>query len=294
MRASAACASVLVKPSTGSYTPAARAVQPRAAQFDNLRNNVRCAWHYGALRRTISIVIRARAHLLSVALALCATAGLLACSSGTGTVVNHPVVAAPPPKDDGQPSEGGGGGNPHSAALEQLKLAKLGRRIDKQGSVIILLPDAEHWTRVKFWGVESLVGYRYGKDHHALVGGFVTHVDDNTKPGACIKSFEDWAMPMVQAFDVEIHHEPPIAVMWHRKIVDVDSVFAKTETIAVRDTYAGTYAAYPVWDNACLIVGVAVPSRGDDDRAREVRDRFAREVLPRVEVLRQDEPKERY
>ena len=82
--------------------------------------------------------------------------------------------------------------------------------------------------------------------------------------------------------------------MWHRQIVDVDSVFAKTETALMRDAYAGTYAAYPVWGNACLIVGVAVPSRGDDDRAREVRDRFAREVLPKVEVIRKEEPRERY
>jgi hypothetical protein len=254
---------------------------------------LRCGWRYDALRRTIIPVVPARRLLLPLAVALHAAVGL-GCSSGTGAAVNHPVAAAPPPKDDGEPSKGGGGGDSHSAALEQLKIAKVTRRFDKQVSVVVPLPDAEHWTRVKFWGVESLVGYRYGKEHHALVGAFVTHVEDNGKPGACIQSFEDWAMPMVSAFDVEIHHEPPIAVMWHRKIVDVDSVFAKTETLAFRDHYAGTYAAYPVWNNACLIVGVAVPSRGDDDRAREVRDRFAREVLPRVEVLTREEPKERF
>jgi hypothetical protein len=63
----------------------------------------------------------------------------------------------------------------------------------------------------------------------------------------------------------------------------------------MKDAYAGTYSAYPVWGKgACLIVGVAVPSREDDERAREVRDRFAREVLPRVEVLSKTEPPERY
>jgi hypothetical protein len=204
------------------------------------------------------------------------------------------VLAAPPPKDDGEPSKVGSGGDAHSAALEQLKVAKVSGRIDNQRSVVIPLPDAEHWTKVKFWGVESLVGFRYGKDHHALVGAFVTHVDDNTVPGACMKSFEAWAMPMVEAFDVEVHHEPPIAVMWNRKVVDVDSVFATTATALVHDAYAGTYAAYPVWSNACLIVGVAVPSRSDDDRAREVRDRFAREVLPKVEVIKKDEPPRRF
>ena len=207
-------------------------------------------------------------------LAMTAVFGLasVACSSGTGSAASgpaHPVVAAPPPKDDGQPSKGGSGGNLHSAALEQLQIGKIGRRLDNQSSVLIPLPDAEHWTRVKFWGVESLVGFRYGKDHHALVGAFVMHVDDNTAPGACIKSFDEWAMPMVEAFDVEVHHEPPIAVMWHRQVVDVDSVFAQTATALMREAYAGTYAAYPAWwKNACMIVGVAVPSRDDDERAR--------------------------
>ncbi len=226
------------------------------------------------------------------ALSVCAALICPACSSGA--TASRPVAAAPPPKDDGEPSKGGGGGDPHSAALEQLKLGKIAGRVDNQKSVVIPLPDAEHWTRVHFWGVESLVGFRYGKDHHALVGAFVTHVEDNTAPGACMKSFEAWAMPMVEAFDVEVHHEPPIAVMWHRQVVDVDSVFAHTATALMRESYAGTYAAYPVWNNACLIVGVAVPSRDDDERAREVRDRFAREVLPKVEVLKKEEPPRRY
>ena len=234
--------------------------------------------------------------LTRLTLALGSLTGVLcaACSSGSGAASNRPVVAVPPPRDDGAPSKGGSGGDSHSAALEQLKIGKLGGRVDRQSSVVIPLPDAEHWTRVSFWGVKSLVGFRYGKDHHALVGAFVMHVDDNTVPGACMKSFEAWAMPMITSFDVEVHHEPPIAVMWHRQVVDVDSVFAKTATALARESYAGTYAAYPVWKNACLIVGIAVPSRDDDERAREVRDRFAREVLPRVEVLAKLEPPERY
>ncbi len=178
--------------------------------------------------------------------------------------------------------------------MEQLKIGAILPRRDKQNSVAIPLPDAEHWTRVKFWGVPSLVGFRYGKEHHALVAAFVTHVDDNSVAGACSKSFEAWATPWIESFDVEVHHEPPIAVIWKRQIVDVDSVFAKTATLAERESYAGTYAAYPVWNNACLVVGVAVPARSDEARAREVRDRFAKEVFPHVEVLAAEEPGERY
>jgi hypothetical protein len=230
-----------------------------------------------------------------------AAGGAAGCSTGTGNATAQSpysspkvVLAAPPPKDDGTASQGGAGGASHSAAMEQLKIAKLTPRVDKQNSMTIPLPDAEHWTRVKFWGVPSLVGFRYGKEHHALVAAFVTHVDDNAQPGACTKSFEGWAQPWVDSFDVDVKHEPPIAVIWKRQVVDVDSVVARTATMLEHETYAGTYAAYPVWQNACLIVGVAVPAREDEVRAREVRDRFAKEVLPRVEVLAREEPKERY
>jgi hypothetical protein len=182
----------------------------------------------------------------------------------------------------------------HAAALEELKHAPLGARSDKQNSVRIMLPDSEHWMRVKFWGVPSLVGFRYGKDHHAVVGAYVTHVDDNTVPGACNKSFEDWAQPLVEMFDVELDAEPLRSIPWNGKSADLSVILAHTATIAMQDSYAVTYAVYPVWKNACLVVGAAVPARDEDQRAIDVRNRFATEILPKLEVLTPEEPKERY
>ena len=159
----------------------------------------------------------------------------------------------------------------------------------------------------------GLVGFRYGKSHHAIVAGFITHVDDNTVEGACNKSFETWAMPWVEAFEVDLKHDPPAAFSWTipgpkvapgptppptlpRKIaiVDVDPLFAKTATVLSRENYAAAWTAYPAWDKACLIVGVAIPARDDEPRAREVRDRFVKDVFPNVRVTAPTEPKERY
>ncbi len=214
--------------------------------------------------------------------------------TGAASGQNLSVAAAPPPKDDGKPAQGGTGGSSHSAALEELKIGQLEYRDDKQRSVRVLLPDAGNWMRVKFWGVPSLVGFRYGKEHHAIVGAFITHVDDNAVPGVCMKSFATWANPLLESFDVQLNHDPPGAFMWHREVLDTDSLFAKTATIADHESYAAAYSAYPAWKGACLVVGIAIPSRDDEARAREVRDRFAKEVLPKVEVISKEEPKERY
>src|SRR5258708_35119886 len=100
----------------------------------------------------------ARNVALAAALAICG------CSSAGAPLHTQPVAPAPPPKDDGKPAQGGEGGTQHAAALEQLKVGQLGWRVDRQDSVKVLLPDAEHWMRVKFWGIKSLVGFRYGKE----------------------------------------------------------------------------------------------------------------------------------
>jgi hypothetical protein len=222
--------------------------------------------------------------------------GLASAGCSTASAAPAHVVAAPPPKDDGRPSKGAptAAGVVHSAALEQLQTAPLEARTDKQNSIRMLLPDAANWTRVKFWGVESLVGFRYGKDHHAVAGAFVTHDDDAAKPGACSKSVEKWAAPFVRAFEVDISFEEPAAFPWQGTIADVDRVFARTATLTAQDGYAVAYGAYPAWKGACLVVGIAVPTRDDEARARKVRDRFAAEVLPKVERLMLEEPKERY
>src|SRR5882672_10236334 len=123
--------------------------------------------------------------LATLALPALAAAPLI-CSGCSAAPPAHPqlVAPAPPPKDDGKPAEGGEGGAAHAAALEQLKIAPLGARADRQESLRVPLPDGGSWTRIKFWGMKSLVGFRYGKDHHSFVGGFVVHVDDENAPGA--------------------------------------------------------------------------------------------------------------
>ena len=253
----------------------------------------------------------------ALALALVALGGGagVGCSSTALPVAipSRPVAPSPPPKDDGKPAQGGSGGDTHSAALEQLRVAATGPRADKQNSILVPLPDAANWTRVRFLTVPGLVGFRYGKSHHAIVAGFITHVDDNTAEGACNKSFEKWAMPWVEAFEVDLHHDAPSAFSWtvpdakpvkvagaaliapkRIAIVDVDPLMAKTATVLSRENYAAAWTAYPAWDKACLIVGVAIPSREDEGRARDVRDRFVKDVFPHVTVTALTEPNERY
>jgi hypothetical protein len=236
---------------------------------------------------------------------------LSGCGAREKPAPNVPVAAASPPKDDGGAARGGAGGDDHSAALEQLKMSPLGRKTDREQTLRVSLPDAEHWTRVRFLTVKSLVAFRYGKEHHAIFAGFVSHVRDNTEQGACTKSMEQWATPYIEAFEVELAHGSPAAFAWSPladvrvpaskprgpkaiEIVEVDVLRANVATVLLRENYEAAWAAYPAWGrSACLALGIAVPIRNDPERARIVRDRFVQEVFPNVELSGSTEPTDR-
>jgi hypothetical protein len=203
------------------------------------------------------------------------------------------VVAAPPPKDDGKASDLAPGGITHSTALEELKVGPLLGMMDKQRTFRILVPDARHWTRVKFFGLPSIMGLRYGKEHHAVIGATIQQVDPEAPLSACSVAFEAWGAPWLDAFDVDVAREPVETIPWRHEQAEVHVSYAKTASVMVHDGFAVAYAAYPAWKGACLIVGIAVPARDDEPRARAVRDRFAKEVLPRVVVIAKEEPKGR-
>lgn len=177
-------------------------------------------------------------------------------------------------------------------------------RADRQRSVELPLPDARRWTRVKFLTMPSLVGFRYGKEHHAIVGAFTTRIEGEADSPACMRRFEEWAMPFVDAFEVALDRGAPGAFSWdgglaeggsaRHRIVELDRLGAKTATILSREAFAVAYAAYPAWPGTCVVLGVAVPERDDPSRAAQVRDRFAADVLPRVRLTRDSEPEERY
>ena len=231
-------------------------------------------------------------------IALVVSALLLGC--GAKPPPAPAVVKAAPPADDGKAAKGGSGGQEHYAALEQLRTAPLSTRTDKQDSVALDLPDGEHWTRVRFWTVKSLFGFRYGKEHHAIVGGYVLKVADNRAPGACTKAFEEWARPWVETFDVDVKRERDVDFAWLRTtgdkpiMITMHRLAAETAVLGMQDSYKGTYVGFPAWEGGCLIVGAAVPERGDPGRAEAVRERLASEVLTKARILTAKEPPEVY
>lgn len=224
---------------------------------------------------------------------LCVTT---ACTA-TPKPIEHAVAPHSPPRTTAQTEGTAAPLEQHAAALEQLVVAPLGTRVDRQKSVKVALPDTPAWRRVRFLGVKSLVGFRYGIDHHAVVGAFVLDVKNRTAE-SCQRAFEEWAKPWLETFEVSTKRGAPVPFVWKNpmhpdappEVMSAVTLEASTASMLSHETYHAAYAIYPAWPDKCLVAGFAAPANGEDERAKKARDRYAKEALPKLEITAPEAP----
>jgi hypothetical protein len=217
-----------------------------------------------------------------------------ASATGVGGKPGPPSPGAPPAARPTPPSPesvtvkepGGDAPDREGAALFRQVDEAWGQRNDKDDQVLLPLPDAEHWKRVRYWGVEHFVGFRYGNDHHVLAIGFVQEVPAGTPvtSDTCMRRFEAWGRPQTKPFDVKfgpfaVHHQ-----RWRDQRLEVHAVDGKFSAAFSTTSFSAAWAAYPAYTDGCLIYAIAVPWRDHPDLAKSVRDRFVNEGFVKVDA----------
>jgi hypothetical protein len=224
--------------------------------------------------------------------ALCLCGALSACAA-TSPPVQDPATAGatqqgetpgssaiakarpkPPSPDSVSVKEPGGDAkDPAEAALFRQLDEAWGQRSDRDNQLLLPLPDSEHWKRVRYWGVEHFVGFRYGNDHHVLAIGFVQEVPAGTPvtTDTCMRRFEAWGRPQTKPFDVKfgpfaVHHQ-----RWRDQRLEVHAVDGEFSAAFSTTSFSAAWAAYPAYSDGCLIYAVAVPWREHPDLAKQVR-----------------------
>ena len=201
-----------------------------------------------------------------------------------------PVAAAAPtaptPASVTIKEPGGDAPDPHAAALDRLANAPWGTRNDKDDQVYIPLPDAENWKRVRFFGVEHFVGFRYGDDHHAMAIGFVQDLPPGTpmKSDTCVRMFEAWGLPQTHPFDVKFSPFETHLGRWQGQILESRSVEGRVNLGFSSSEFSGAWAAFPSYESSCLVLAVAVPWRDHKDLALKLRDRWVSEGFSHLTV----------
>ena len=219
----------------------------------------------------------------------------LACGGGAQTskqLSSPPPTTAPTPASVTVKEPGGDAPDPHSAALDRLTAAPWGNRTDKDDQVFVPLPDSENWKRVRYFGVEHYVGFRYGDDHHAMVIAFTQALPAGTpmKSDTCMRQFEAWGLPQTHPFDVKFSPFDTHLGKWQGQILESRSVDGRVNLGFTASEFSGAWAAYPAYPDGCLVMAVAVPWRDHKELAQKLRDRFVGEGFALMAVASKVRP----
>lgn len=235
---------------------------------------------------------QARANRVAV-LGFCLVPALLGAACGGRAQTPKPALAATPtPATVSVKEPGGDAADPHAAALERLTNAPWGTRNDRDGQVNVPLPDADNWKRVRYFGVEHYVGFRYGDDHHAMVIAFTRPLPAGTpmKSDTCMRSFEAWGLPLTHPFDVKFSPFETTLGKWQGKILESRMVDGRLNLGFTSSEFSGAWAAYPAYADGCLVLAVAVPWREHKELAQRLRDRWVSEGFPLAVVASEIRP----
>ena len=205
----------------------------------------------------------------------------------------QPVVAppAPTPTSVTRAAPGGDSADPHGAALQRLLQEPWGARSDRDQQLVVALPDAENWKRVRYWGVEHFLGFRYGSDHHAMVIVFVQEApEEQPSSEQCLRRFEAWGRPQIQPFQVDFDPFKPHHDKFRGKSLIALSVDGQLNWGFGRPQFSAAWAAYSLYPHTCLVSAVGVPWRGNEALAAQVRDRFVTEGFAKLEPVSQVRP----
>ena len=228
------------------------------------------------------MALRALPRVLAVAMVGC---------GGHSSPQTKPPGAPPTPTSVNLQHPGGDAADPHEAALNRLLTEPWGERGDKDEQLHIALPDAENWKRVRYWGVQHFLGFRYGKQHHALVVLFVQQVEEQQPTSEdCLRHFDAWGRPLIKPFDVDFGQFHPHHSKFHGRSLVTLAVDGKLSLGFSRPEFSAAWAAYSLYPKACLISAVAVPWRSTPELAQKVRDRFVEEAFVQLKPLTEAAP----
>lgn len=214
-------------------------------------------------------------------------------ASCASNVPQKPVEVRPPtPASVTRQQPGGDADDPHRAALERLIHEPWGARSDKDEQLLAPIPDWENWKRVRFWGFDHLVGFRYGKDYHAATAARVLELPDGVpvRSETCMRAFEAWARPQIQAFDVKLSPFQTKLARWHNQTLVIQSVDGFVSWGISSAEFSVAWTAYPAYPNACLIYGIGVRWDDQPELAKLVRDRFMNEGFAELQTLTAEKP----
>lgn len=167
-----------------------------------------------------------------------------------------PPTAATLAAFQGEPAES----RDHPGLLQRQLAAGWGWRNDKDDQVRVPLLDWRGWKRVRYWGVEHLTGFRYGKEFAVATLAVPIELPAETpvETRVCMAAFEERARRQVRRYDVTLGPMHSRRGSWREQPLLIKWVDGKVDSGFRRRQFSAAWAAYPAYDHACLVYAVAV------------------------------------
>lgn len=212
---------------------------------------------------------------------------------GCGATAPQRAPGQPPtPATISKAEPGGDAHDPHEAALKRQLEQPWGQRPDKDDQLLFPMPDEEHWKRIRFWGVDHFVGFRYGKSAHVVIAGLVQDVEPGERLDSerCLRRFDKWARPQLRAYNVKLGPVLHRSGTWRDQPIVIQTVDGQVDWAFSRKRFTAAWAAYPAYPTACLIYAVGAQWGEHPELAKQVIERWIREGFAQIMPLTQDRP----
>ncbi len=190
----------------------------------------------------------------------------------------------PKPSTVTRSEPGGDAPDPQRAALLRLAKESWGWRNDKRDVVHFPLTDWKNWRRVRFWGVPTFVGFRYGDKHRAVAAMWLSRLktDEPQRPETCLEKVEAWGLPMADLYRTTVSMGETTRVSWQNRPVLVQKVEAHVEGLFSDEQWLAVAGATIPWPRVCMVYGYAFRVEDAPHEAAEARDRYAREAFTKM------------
>jgi len=194
------------------------------------------------------------------------------------------AIAKPTPASVTLANPGGDAADPQLAALQLLDRALLAPRRDRYNTLVLQLPEAKYWRRVKLWGYPTRAAFRFGDEHHAVVAVWYEPAMGPDDPERCLQRFVAHGRPAAEAFGVRADEVRLVRTLQHgatsSKPMVVDVIDATVDGLLDTTEYAAALAAYASWPGTCLVQGFVVAAGKHRALAQRIRDRWVAEAAP--------------
>lgn len=179
----------------------------------------------------------------------------------------------------------------HKSALERQMLAQWGWRSDKDRQVRVPLPDWKSWQRIRLWNIDHLTAFRYTKAHHAVTTVFAVEMEDMQPTSfGCMAEFERKGFVLLDRHHVKIGPVTSLTRPWRGNEISVHQTDGRAPFLLSQYEFSAAWAAYPAYDNGCLIYATVVLWEGEPQLARTLRDRWVQQAVRRVNPLTETVP----